>query len=49
MGDTELSDHSHQERLHLDNPIQKAVFSVPGEKDNIKAYELTRIATRCSS
>ena len=29
MGDVELSDQSHQERLHLDDPIQEVVFSVP--------------------
>ena len=25
----ELSDQSHQERLHLDDPIEEVVFSVP--------------------
>lgn len=31
VGDVELSDESHQERLHLDHAIQDAGFSVPRE------------------
>jgi len=29
VGDVELSDESHQERLYLDDPAQKLVFNVP--------------------
>ena len=34
MGDVELSDYSHQECLHLDDPIQEAVLSVSGRENN---------------
>ena len=33
MGDVELSDQSHQERLHLNDTIQEVVFSVPEKVD----------------
>jgi len=36
MGDIELSDEGHQERLHLDHAIQKALLSVPGRLGDTK-------------
>ena len=33
MGDVELSDQSHQKRLHLNDPIQEVVFRVPERVD----------------
>ena len=43
MRDVEFSDQSHQERLHLDDPIQRAVLSVPGsEKYKIRSTYANR-------
>ena len=49
MRDVELSDQSHQERLHLNDPIQRAALSVPRRVKSIEYDQRTRIATQGSS
>ena len=48
-GNIELSDQSHQERLHLNDTIQEASLSVPGRVRDTKVDQLTQTATPCSS